>query len=52
MRMEATIEVTVLRKRFGQAVALDGLAFTVLPGQVTGFVGLNGAGGDSKEVAR
>jgi ABC-2 type transport system ATP-binding protein len=44
MRMEATIEVTGLRKRFGPAVALDGLSFTVLPGQVTGFVGPNGAG--------
>jgi len=42
--MEATIEVTGLRKRFGPAVALDGLSFTALPGQVTGFVGPNGAG--------
>jgi len=44
MGMEATIEVTGLRKRFGPAVALDGLSFMVLPGQVTGFVGPNGAG--------
>lgn len=42
--MEATIEVDGLRKRFGQTVALDGLSFTVTPGQVTGFVGPNGAG--------
>jgi ABC-2 type transport system ATP-binding protein len=42
--MEATIEVTGLRKRFGAAVALDGMSFTVMPGQVTGFVGPNGAG--------
>ena len=42
--MEATIEVTGLRKRFGQAQALDGMTFTVAPGQVTGFVGPNGAG--------
>src|SRR5262249_44395339 len=42
--MEATIELTGLRKRFGPAVALDGISFTVLPGQVTGFVGPNGAG--------
>jgi ABC-2 type transport system ATP-binding protein len=42
--MEATIEVNALRKRFGSAVALDGMSFTVLPGQVTGFVGPNGAG--------
>ena len=31
MRMQATIEVTGLRKRFGPAVALEGLLFTVLP---------------------
>ena len=42
--MEATIEVNSLRKRFGPAVALDGMSFTVRPGQVTGFVGPNGAG--------
>ncbi len=42
--MEATIEVSGLRKRFGPAVALDGMSFTVRPGQVTGFVGPNGAG--------
>jgi ABC-2 type transport system ATP-binding protein len=42
--MEATIEVTGLRKRFGPAVALDGISFSVAPGQVTGFVGPNGAG--------
>jgi ABC-2 type transport system ATP-binding protein len=42
--MEATIEVTGLRKHFGPATALDGMTFTVEPGQVTGFVGPNGAG--------
>ena len=42
--MEATIEVADLHKRFGQTVALDGLTFTVMPGEVTGFVGPNGAG--------
>jgi ABC-2 type transport system ATP-binding protein len=42
--MEATIEVTGLRKRFGPTLALDGMTFSVLPGQVTGFVGPNGAG--------
>jgi ABC-2 type transport system ATP-binding protein len=41
---EATIQVTGLRKRYGPTVALDGLTFTVQPGQVTGFVGPNGAG--------
>jgi ABC-2 type transport system ATP-binding protein len=42
--MEATIEVTGLRKRFGSTPALDEMTFTVVPGQVTGFVGPNGAG--------
>jgi ABC-2 type transport system ATP-binding protein len=42
--MEATIEVTGLRKRYGSVLALDGMTFTVTPGQVTGFVGPNGAG--------
>src|SRR5689334_2743274 len=42
--MQATIEVSGLRKRFGPTLALDGMSFTVLPGQVTGFVGPNGAG--------
>jgi ABC-2 type transport system ATP-binding protein len=42
--MEATIEVTGLRKRFGAVTALDGVTFRVAPGQVTGFVGPNGAG--------
>jgi ABC-2 type transport system ATP-binding protein len=42
--MEATIEVTGVVKRFGAALALDGMTFSVLPGQVTGFVGPNGAG--------
>ncbi len=42
--MGARIEVTGLRKRFGSTVALDGMTFTVEPGQITGFVGPNGAG--------
>ena len=42
--MESTIEVNGLRKRFGPVMALDGMTFTVQPGQVTGFVGPNGAG--------
>ena len=42
--MDTTIEVSSLRKRFGRTLALDGMTFTVLPGQVTGFVGPNGAG--------
>ena len=42
--LDATIEVNGLRKRFGPTVALDGITFTVQPGQVTGFIGPNGAG--------
>ena len=42
--MDATIEVSNLTKRFGPRLALDGMSFTVQPGQVTGFVGPNGAG--------
>jgi len=41
---DATIDVAGLRKRFGSTLALDGMSFTVSPGQVTGFVGPNGAG--------
>jgi ABC-2 type transport system ATP-binding protein len=41
---EATIEVAGLRKRFGSTLALDGMTFTVSPGQATGFIGPNGAG--------
>jgi ABC-2 type transport system ATP-binding protein len=44
MSMNATIEVTALRKRFGPVLALDGMSFAVAPGQVTGFIGPNGAG--------
>jgi ABC-2 type transport system ATP-binding protein len=42
--MEATIEVSGLRKRFAATTALDGMTFTVEPGEITGFVGPNGAG--------
>jgi ABC-2 type transport system ATP-binding protein len=38
------IEVHELTKRYGGAVAVDGLSFTVRPGRVTGFLGPNGAG--------
>jgi ABC-2 type transport system ATP-binding protein len=33
-----------LTKRYGSALAVDGLTFDVLPGRVTGFLGPNGAG--------
>ncbi|HEY3036717.1 MAG TPA: ATP-binding cassette domain-containing protein, partial [Streptosporangiaceae bacterium] len=42
--MNAAIEVTALRKRFGPVLALDGMSFAVAPGRVTGFIGPNGAG--------
>jgi ABC-2 type transport system ATP-binding protein len=42
--MDATIETQNLRKRYGRTVAVDGLSFTVAPGQVTAFIGPNGAG--------
>jgi ABC-2 type transport system ATP-binding protein len=42
--MDMNIEVRGLRKSFGPTLALDGMTFTVAPGQVTGFVGPNGAG--------
>src|SRR6185503_4263477 len=41
---EPSIVVSELRKRFGAHTALDGMSFSVRPGQVTGFVGPNGAG--------
>jgi ABC-2 type transport system ATP-binding protein len=42
--MEPSIEVRDVRKRYGSTTAIDGLSFTVAPGEVTGFVGPNGAG--------
>lgn len=38
------IEVRGLTKRYGEVLAVDGLSFTVRPGEVTGFLGPNGAG--------
>jgi ABC-2 type transport system ATP-binding protein len=40
----AGIEVKDLRKHYGATTALDGVTFTVSPGEITGFVGPNGAG--------
>jgi ABC-2 type transport system ATP-binding protein len=41
------IEVTELRKRYGQVQALAGMTFTAVPGRVTGLAGPNGAGKSS-----
>jgi ABC-2 type transport system ATP-binding protein len=38
------LELIDLRRTYGSTVALDGLSFTVEPGQMMGFVGPNGAG--------
>jgi ABC-2 type transport system ATP-binding protein len=38
------LEVREVSKRYGSVQAVDGLSFTVQPGQVTGFLGPNGAG--------
>jgi len=40
----ASLELAGLSRRFGSVVALDGLTFSVPPGQVFGFLGPNGAG--------
>ena len=41
---QASLELVGLRRRFGPVVALDGLTFSVPPGQVFGFLGPDGAG--------
>ena len=38
------LELTDLARRYGDVVALDGISFSVAPGQLFGFVGPNGAG--------
>jgi ABC-2 type transport system ATP-binding protein len=40
----AALELAALRLTFGDAVAPDGLTFSVRPGGCCGFVGRNGAG--------
>ena len=41
---EVPLELVGLSRRFGSVVALDGLTFSVPPGEVFGFLGPNGAG--------
>lgn len=38
------LEVSNLRKSFGETVAVDGLSFTIKPGEIMGLIGPNGAG--------
>lgn len=42
--MSAILEVAGLRKRYGHVTAVDGLSFSVQPGQCFGLLGPNGAG--------
>ena len=49
---EVSLELIGLRRRFGPVVALDGLTFSVPPGQVFGFLGPNGPGGISGTCRR
>src|SRR5512139_1193680 len=39
-----TLAITNLKIRFGDVQALDGISFSVAPGEVFGFLGANGAG--------
>ena len=39
-----TVQVRNLTRRFGDVTAVDAVTFDVKPGQMTGFVGANGAG--------
>ena len=41
---EVSLELVGLSRRFRSVVALDGLTFSVPPGEVFGFLGPNGAG--------
>lgn len=38
------LELDHLSRRYGDVVALDGVTFTVSPGEIVGFVGRNGSG--------
>ena len=40
----SAIEVRDIRKRFGDFTAVDGMSFTVQPGEIFGLLGPNGAG--------
>ncbi|MBA3642078.1 MAG: ATP-binding cassette domain-containing protein, partial [Acidobacteria bacterium] len=42
--VQVALLVDSITKRFGSVVALDGVSFTVEPGQIFGLLGANGAG--------
>src|SRR5699024_11161210 len=44
MSSPPSLDVVHLTRRFGEKVAVDDVSFSVRPGQMTGFVGANGAG--------
>ncbi len=44
MGESGALRVEGITKRFGSQVAVDGLSFSVAPGEIVGFVGPNGAG--------
>ncbi|WP_413248851.1 ABC transporter ATP-binding protein [Sinomonas flava] len=44
MRADQPVVIDALTKRFGRAVALDRVGFSIEPGEVFGYLGPNGAG--------
>ena len=42
--MQPIIEVERIRKTYGETVAVDGVSFSVQPGEIFGIIGPNGAG--------
>jgi ABC-type sugar transport system ATPase subunit len=44
LKAEPVLAMTDISKRYGQAYAVEGVSFTVLPGQVHALLGENGAG--------